>query len=228
MNELRRSAISRLTVRAYGWQALRRLCLAFCRKYEGGEFYSGTLRDILQKYHGVTAGAYSYGEGLIPEAFPAGVTIGRYTSIATGVQILLRNHPLDFLSLHPFFFNHQLGWIKQDPVPFGKLEIGHDAWIGSRAIITPSCKRIGIGAVVGAGSVVTKDVPDYAVVAGNPAKLIRNRFDDQTTAAILKSKWWEKPIAEVAEFLPWMTKPVGPDTLGQAFLSETRPPNFTE
>ncbi len=228
MNELRASVIGSLLVKAYRWQALRRYCILFCHKFEGGDFYSATLREILEKYHGVTAGAYSYGEGLIPASFPPGVTIGRYVSIATGAQILIRNHPLNFLSLHPFFFNHNLGWIKKDPVPFGKLEIGHDSWIGFRAIITPGCKRIGIGAVIGAGAVVTKDVPDYAVVAGNPAKVIRDRFDEETRAVLLKSKWWEKPITEVAEYISWMSKPLGPETLKQSFLSGSRPEEGVE
>jgi virginiamycin A acetyltransferase len=219
MTELRRSVFGLLVVKAYRWRAVRGLCIAFCRRFEGGQFYSHTLRVILEKYHGVIAGPYSYGEGLIPESFPSGVTIGRYVSLAPGVQILLRNHPLNFLSLHPFFFNHQLGWIKKDPVPFGTLEIGHDAWIGSHAIITPGCRRIGIGSVVGAGAVVTKDVPDYAVVGGNPAKLIRDRFDPKTKAALLSSRWWEQPIGELTKSLPWMSRAVEPETLEQPFLS---------
>ncbi|SRR6266446_520273 len=194
---------------AYRWKVLRRVCITFCRKFEGGEFYSLTLRDILKTYHGVVAGAYSYGEGLVPGAFPRSVVIGRYVSIAAGVQVLLRNHPVDCLSLHPFFFNHDLGWIDNDPIPFGTLEIGHDAWIGSRAIITPGCKRIGIGAVVGAGAVVTKDVPDFAVAAGNPARVIRSRFDDMTISRILASRWWEKSIIECSAFTQEMSKPLG-------------------
>ncbi len=70
------------------------------------------------------------------------------------------------------------------------LSIGHDAWIGANTIITPGCANIGIGAVVGAGSVVTKSIPDFAVVAGNPAKLIRFRFRDKLQQEIISSEWW--------------------------------------
>ena len=74
----------------------------------------------------------------------------------------------------------------------GILNIGSDVWIGANAIITPSCKKIGNGSVIGAGSIVTKDVPDYAIVAGNPAKIIRYRFDATKISTMLTEKWWLK------------------------------------
>src|SRR5436309_3265685 len=112
----RRSALSSVLFKLYARPAARRVCLSLSRRLEGGDFYSRTLRDILRQYHGVSAGAYSYGEGLIPGAFPAGVTIGRYVSIAPGVRVFLRNHPLNRLSLHPFFYNRHLGWVPGDTV----------------------------------------------------------------------------------------------------------------
>ncbi len=207
--DLRRSMWSVAILKGYRLRRLQGACVSLSWKLEGGDFYSATLRDILEKYHGVRAGAYSYGEGLVPGAFPAGVTIGRYVSIASGVRVFLRNHPLDRLSLHPFFFNSQLGWIKKDSLAFGTLEIGHDAWIGANALITTGCKSIGIGAVVAAGAVVTKNVPDFAIVAGNPARLLRYRFTESAIATILASRWWEKSAAECAKFMPEMNKPVG-------------------
>ncbi|GLQ81463.1 hypothetical protein GCM10007881_49840 [Mesorhizobium huakuii] len=80
--------------------------------------------------------------------------------------------------------------------PFGDLsvdgptEIGNDVWIGLRAVIMPGI-RIGDGAVVGAGSIVTKDVAPYAIVAGNPARFIRSRFTDDQIASLLAIRWWE-------------------------------------
>src|SRR5580698_1340028 len=203
--ELQRSALSPLLLSAYRREPLRRFCVKYCYKFEGGDFYSATLRDILARYHGVTAGAYSYGEGLAPGAFPSGVTIGRYVSVAAGVLILLRNHPLNRLSTHPFFFNRHLGFIEKDAMQFSKLEIGHDAWLGARAIVTPGCHRIGIGSVVAAGAVVTKDVPDFAIVGGNPARIIKFRFDQPTIDRILASRWWERSVNDCAAYMPYMT-----------------------
>ena len=88
------------------------------------------------------------------------------------VDIFLRNHPFERLSMLPFFFNSSLGFVSKDTISTSNLSIEHDAWLGANCIIVPGCSRIGIGAVVGAGSVVTKDVDDFAIVAGNPAKLI--------------------------------------------------------
>jgi virginiamycin A acetyltransferase len=208
MRDLRRSVFSSIIVATYRLPGLKRLCLAAVGGLEGGDFYSYSLRQILEKWNGVKAGAYSYGEGLRPGAFPAGVTIGRYVSIAPGVRVFLRNHPMERLSLHPFFYNRRLGFLREDSIPTGTLEISHDAWLGERAIITPGCSRIGIGAVVGAAAVVTKDVADFAVVAGNPARLIRYRFDEKTRELILASRWWELPVEEVVKHMAEMVKPL--------------------
>ncbi len=170
--------------------------------------YSLTLRRILKHYHGVEVGAYSYGECMVPCSWPAGVTVGSYVSVARDVQVFTRDHPLERLSTHPFFFNSNLRWIAKDTIPFGHLEIGHDAWIGSRAIITSKCSRIGIGAVVGAGAIVTRNVPDFAVVAGVPARIVRYRFPDQVCQRIVASRWWERPVHECIKVVDEMIRPL--------------------
>ena len=190
--DLNRSPLSALLVNAYAVRPFRPLCLQLALKLERGEFHSATLRIILARYHGLRIGAYSYGPCLTPGLFPPGVTVGRYVSIAHGVRVLLRNHPTDRISMHPFFFNHRLGYVEEDTVPAGRLWIGHDAWLGENAIITPSCRRIGIGAVIGAGAVVTRDVPDFAIVAGNPAGLIRYRLSPDTIPQLVESRFWEQ------------------------------------
>ena len=83
------------------------------------------------------------------------------------------------------------------------MEIGNDVWIGMNAMILSGVK-IGDGAVVGAGSVVTKDVEPYAVVAGNPAREIRKRFDDQTISELLKANWWDWDIQKIRENVPYL------------------------
>jgi acetyltransferase-like isoleucine patch superfamily enzyme len=206
---MRRTPVSNILVNLYRLPHVRKLVILSAKRLEGGIFYSSTLREILEKYHGVKVGAYSYGDCLIPGAFPVGVVVGRYVSIASGIRIFLRNHPIDRLSLHPFFYNRYLGWVQTDTITSSTLEIGDDAWIGDRVIITPGCNKIGIGAIVGAGAVVTKDVPNFAIVAGNPAKLLRYRFDDRTIALILESRWWEKDVQEISPYLDGMIRPLG-------------------
>lgn len=83
------------------------------------------------------------------------------------------------------------GVLNNDTVSYGKLTIGNDVWIGQYAVILPSCDYIGDGAVIGAGSIVTKNVPDYAIVAGNPAKVIKYRFSDEQIEQLKEIKWWD-------------------------------------
>jgi hypothetical protein len=169
--------------------------------------YSLTLRRIFADYHDVHVGLYSYG-CFDPIDVPAGTTIGRYCSFARGVVIFNANHPLQRMSLHPFFYNPALGVVPCDTVQRGRIAIGHDVWIGRNALITPSVRRIGNGAVVGAGAIVTKDVPAYAVVAGNPAHLIRFRFPEPVQHEIEQSRWWDRPIEELRAELPDFLRPV--------------------
>jgi acetyltransferase-like isoleucine patch superfamily enzyme len=177
---------------------------------------------ILKKYHGIQVGAYSYGECLNPGSFPNGVTVGRYVSIGGGVRIFLRNHPMDRLSMHPFFYNKYLGFVKEDTIGTGNMEIGHDAWIGERAVITSGCTHVGIGAVIGASSVVTKDVPDFAIVAGNPARIIRYRFPEEIRKLVLESRWWELSIDEIAMHMNHMVKSIRNGTTSHPLLHEIK------
>jgi len=206
VGDLRRSFMAPVLFWLYGIRPFRRFCIRLACRLEGNDFYSATLREIIVCYHGVKVGAYSYGPCLEPGAFPPGTTVGRYVSIASGVRILNRNHPTDRLSTHPFFYSSKLGVVDEDTITCTSLEIGHDAWIGADALITPGCSRIGIGAVVGAGALVTKNVPDFAVVAGNPARVLRYRFSEPVRDLIRRSEWWEQPVEVCSRVLATMTR----------------------
>lgn len=198
-----RCRFSGALMKAYRIGRLRRYVLRLAKELEGGEFFSLTLRDILLKYHRVEVGRYTYGGCLTPGYLPAGSRVGNYSSVSSYMRIYRRNHPTDRLSQHPLFFNKLVGMLKQDSIEAvedNPLMIGHDVWIGHQTVITPNCRKIGDGAIVGAGSVVTRDVEPFSIVAGNPAKFIKKRFSEDVEEAIRKSEWWLQPISELAKY----------------------------
>lgn len=196
----------------------RGLSMKLAKKFEGGEFRSETLRSVLRKYYDIEIGAYSYGACFKPMNFPGGARVGRYVSIAGDVKALF-NHPTDRLTMHPYFYNRHLGLFKKDQIQREPIEIGHDAWIGDGVRITAGCRRIGIGAVVGAGSIVTRDVPDFTMVAGCPAKPLRQRFSPELQKRILSGCWWEESIDELVKHRDLMLIPVDSWPSGHELLS---------
>lgn len=196
----------------YRWRQTRSLVWRLCARLEGHLMFSRTVRRILADYHGVDVGAYSYGDVLQPGVLPPGTKVGRYCSIGTGLIVRRRDHPLERNIMHPAFYSHHIGLVKYDTIPTNldnPLRISHDVWIGDRVTILSGCKTIGNGAVLAAGSVVTRDVPAYAVVGGVPARQIRMRFNKERIAEIEASEWWEKSLSEL------MTEPVVSGALGQ-------------
>jgi virginiamycin A acetyltransferase len=166
---------------------------------EGGPMRSATLRQLLEQRFGVSVGAFSYGACMVPGAFHPGLVVGRYVSMASYVRWGL-DHPLDRPFLHPAFYQARIGLVDHDQEPHGALTIDADAWIGDMVVITTRCRRIGVGAVIGAGSVVTRDVPDFAIAYGAPARIVRRRFDDATCAALLRSCWWALSPSELRDW----------------------------
>jgi len=228
-----RFPLSRLLVRLYRIRPLRPILLPAVLKLEGGQMFSRTLRQILREQYGVTAGLYSYGPCLKPGVLPPGTVIGNYCSFADGMMVFRRNHPTGRLSMHPFFFNQDIGLLPHDTVSSlaeNPLTFGHDVWVGAQVIILPKCKTIGNGAVIGAGAVVTRDVPAFAVVGGNPARTIGSRFPAEVQSAICASEWWLRPLPELLEHLPLFTRPLSnietgiPGRIGAKMPGENRRP----
>lgn len=122
---------------------------------------------------------------------PATLRVGAYCSIAAEVKIFLGgNHRTDWITTYPFsVFRASAKHIEGHPATNGDVVIGNDVWLGDRAVVLSGVK-IGNGAVVGASAVVAKDVPPYAIVAGNPAKTIRYRFSDAEIKILEDIKWW--------------------------------------
>ncbi len=155
----------------------------------------------------IAVGAWTYGRPKVRFAESgAKLTIGRYGSIADGVEILLGgNHRTDWATTYPFPEWPEL-WpgaerVEGSHATRGDVSIGHDVWLGSQCMIL-SGVRVGTGAVVAARAVVTRDVPPYAVVGGNPARALKSRFDEPTVEALLASRWWMLPREAVTQLLP--------------------------
>lgn len=140
-----------------------------------------------------TIGRYSY---VGKRSSLVNADVGAFCSIASDVCVGMGTHDLSKLSTSPLFTEKYNGtghsWVEQTPFPFEKVTVGNDVWIGERTMIMGG-KNIGDGAVIGAGAVVTKDVPPYAIVGGVPAKVIKYRFPDDVIARLEESKWWNLP-----------------------------------
>ncbi|MGC1379108.1 MAG: CatB-related O-acetyltransferase [Anaerolineales bacterium] len=122
------------------------------------------------------------------------ISIGRYCQFAPHVSIYAINHSVDYMTT---YVNKRLfGGELQAHNVSSPIHIGHDVWIGHGSIVLKGVK-IGDGAVVGAGSVVTRDVPDYGIVAGNPARLIRKRFEDEIIVLLKDLAWWNKTPEQI-------------------------------
>lgn len=163
-------------------------------------------------YKGVPVGRYTYGYKKLLLNYPMASRIGRYCSI-NGTARIWNNHPMEYVATSPmldyrafcsyeeyarrrgfcekygkYFNNHPF---EDSPLRNNKpVEIGNDVWIGANVVILPGVK-IGDGAVLAAGAVITKDVEPYAIVGGVPARLIRKRFSDEMIAKLLRIAWWE-------------------------------------
>lgn len=167
-------------------------------KFEGG--------NSIQERTRVLNSELGYGTYIGADSFICNTLIGRYCCIGGNVKTIRGEHPIrQFVSVHPAFYSlrKQSGFtyvMREKFSDFNYIDadkkisviIGNDVWIGENASILEHIV-IGDGAVVAAGAVVTKDVPDYAIVGGIPARIIGYRFDEKTIDFLKKAKWWEMP-----------------------------------
>ena len=131
--------------------------------------------------------------------------IGKYCSIGSGAVFMMagnQGHRMDWVSTFPFYYQANIFKTSKNAyVKSGDTIIGDDVWIGSEAMIMAGV-TIGSGAVVAARAVVTKDVPPYAVVGGNPAQILKYRFDEESIVKLLTLKWWDWSEEEVKDAMP--------------------------
>jgi acetyltransferase-like isoleucine patch superfamily enzyme len=182
-----------------------------CR-FRKGAFYT---KDIIREEN-CTFGDYTYGRPTILQfGEGAKLKVGKFCSIAREVQIMLGgNHRVDWVTTYPFPALTR-NWpeaqgIAGHPVTKGDVIVGNDVWIGQGATIL-SGVVIGDGAVIGAKAVVSSDVEPYAVVAGNPARIIGKRFDDESVRKLLEIRWWDWPDEKIKKHIPVLCSPAVAD-----------------
>ncbi|SFA89966.1 virginiamycin A acetyltransferase [Poseidonocella pacifica] len=178
------------------------------RRHEGTVF----LKPVID-HPRIEVGDYSYASAHIPPSdwaahlapylfdfSPERLVIGKFCQIADGALFITAsaNHRHDGFSTFPFavFGGGEVAGRPSMPGPGRDTVLGHDVWVGQGARILPGA-RIGSGVIVGAGAVVGGEVPDYTVVVGNPARVVRRRFPAGVIARLLDIAWWDWPIADV-------------------------------
>jgi phosphonate metabolism protein (transferase hexapeptide repeat family) len=134
--------------------------------------------------------------------------IGKFCNLASGVRLNPTNHPVERASLHHFTYRSRSHHLADDDDAgifawrrAASVVVGADVWIGHNAIVLPG-RSVGTGAAIGAGAVVTMDVPDYSIVAGNPARVIRRRVDESTEMLLKQIAWWDWSHARLKTALP--------------------------
>lgn len=168
---------------------------SFLRDCSLGSYVQINRRNVLDSVV-VGDGTYTGANTILKKA-----SIGKYCSISWNVSATGNLHDFNMLASHPLTKLKSFGFAEQNlGLDFETIHIGNDVWIGANACILAGV-TIGDGAVIGAGGVVTKDIPPYAVAVGNPAKVIKYRFNMEIISMLLEAKWWDFPRNTIEEHL---------------------------
>jgi chloramphenicol O-acetyltransferase type B len=185
--------------------------------------FKGITLDKQVTNPNIIVGRYSYYSGyyhghsfddcarfLLPDEGADKLIIGSFCSIGSGAAFIMagnQGHRHDWISTFPFYFMSEVpdfADARNGYSPAGDTVVGNDVWIGSEAIIMPGV-NIGDGAVIGTRALVTRDVEPYAIIGGNPAKLIRKRFDDTDIDRLLEMAWWNWNGQQLRQAIPLLT-----------------------
>ena len=149
-----------------------------------GDYVQINRRNILDNAE-IGTGTYTGANTVLKQ-----VVVGKYCSISWNVSATGNLHNYRELASHPLSRLKSFGFVDENiSLEYSRISIGNDVWIGANAVILPGL-NIGDGAVIGAGAVVTKDVPPYSIVVGNPGKVIKYRFNDEIISLLMKAQWW--------------------------------------
>lgn len=180
-------------------QAIRKILGKLCRCFQ-----NEPSRNLAERYPQYQIGRGTYGD---LKVFSWGegttLTMGSYTSVASGVKVFLGGeHHIDWVTTYPFnVLSEAAKQYTGHPKTKGGVVIGSDVWIGTEALIL-SGVTIGDGAVIGARAVVARDVPPYAVVVGNPARLVKFRFEQTVIDRLLTQQWWHWSESQIQKAMP--------------------------
>src|SRR4051794_2788104 len=168
-------------------------------------------RDLIRRHYGVEVGRWTHGAYKIDGSIAPGTRIGAFCSIAAGVRLGGSNHPLDFVSTHGFQYFANRGYVPEDDRELQRelnrpVVIEDDVWLGTNAIVLPGV-TVRRGAVVGAGAVVTRDVPPYAIALGVPARVVRKRLPDDQIEALMAIDWPSWDDAKIREHIDLFRDP---------------------